>query len=116
MVNAEPLTVDERAELDALRAAKNTPVSEHADVAARDAESNNRGNVTVIDGDTSKDTVNQPVKPEDEPLPDTHWLHLGDGRVINSKGVMSHYEGIPVIHAVEIPAELNGPATPAHRF
>jgi hypothetical protein len=51
--------------------------------------------------------------PEQTPLPDTHWLHLGNGDVVTSKGVASHVDGIPVIHAVEIPVV---DTTPAHRF
>jgi hypothetical protein len=58
-----------------------------------------------------------PPSVEDTPLPDTHWLHLADGQVILSKGVMSAYEGIPVIGAYAIPAELaDEPSVPEHKF
>src|ERR1017187_9163974 len=79
-----PLTDDERKELETLR-------SEHEEVAARDRESFNRGDIRYTkDGDYTKDgayedtsarTANQPtrVKEDDEPLPDTHWLVLADG-------------------------------------
>ncbi len=53
-------------------------------------------------------------KAEEAPLPDTHWLHLGDGTVIRSKGVATHVGDIPVLHAVEIPPTEE--IAPAHRF
>lgn len=88
MATTEPLTEDERKELDALRAEKDSPKAE--------------------------------IKAEEAPLPDTHWLNLADGRTVVTKGVMSHYEGVPVLHATEIPGELleggNPNAEPAHRF
>lgn len=40
----------------------------------------------------------------DEPDP-THWLHLADGRVIESAGQMTHYKGIPVIGSYPIVEE-----------
>jgi hypothetical protein len=116
-----PLTDDERKELETLR-------SEHEEVAARDRESFNRGDIRYTkDGDYTKDgayedtsarTANQPtrVKEDDEPLPDTHWLVLADGRSIKSKGVMSVYDGVPVVSTHAIPEELYKDATPAHRF
>jgi hypothetical protein len=116
-----PLTDDERKELETLR-------SEHEEVAARDRESFNRGDTRYTkDGDYTKDgayedtsarTANQPtrVKEDDEPLPDTHWLVLADGRSIKSKGVMSVYDGVPVVSTHAIPEELYKDATPAHRF
>lgn len=59
-------------------------------------------------------------RPEEKPLPETHWLNLADGRTVTAKGVMSHYEGVPVVRATEIPAELleggNPNAEQAHRF
>jgi hypothetical protein len=51
--------------------------------------------------------------PEETPLPDTHWLHLGNGDVITSKGVATHVGDIPVLHAVEIPVNN---VTEPHRF
>jgi hypothetical protein len=111
-----PLTEDERAELEHLRVQRN----EHDEVAERDKESFNRGNSRVTvengNGDRSDETANQSTPVEDEPLPDTHWLHLADGDVIKSKGVMTHYKGIPVIGAYAIPEEIYKDATPAHRF
>ena len=106
-----PLTDDERVELETLR-------SEHAEVAKRDLESFNRGDTRYLDnGDMSAETVNQPTPvKEDEPLPDTHWLILADGRSIKSKGVMSVYDGVPVVSTHAIPEELYKDATPAHRF
>jgi hypothetical protein len=63
------------------------------------------------------ETEKNPPSVEDTPLPDTHWLHLADGTVILSKGVMSAYEGIPVIGAYAIPAELaDEPSVPEHKF
>ena len=65
---------------------------------------------------SERDNVNNaPATPDQEPLPDTHWLHLGDGQVIRSKGVTTHVDGIPVIHAVEIPSDLTN-VPEAHRF
>ena len=119
-----PLTDDERAELVKLRSEH----AEHEEVATRDRESFNRGDTRYTkdggytkDGayeDTSARTANQPtrVKEEDEPLPDTHWLVLADGRSIKSKGVMSIYDGVPVVSSHAIPEELYKDATPAHRF
>jgi hypothetical protein len=116
-----PLTDDERKELETLR-------SEHEEVAARDRESFNRGDIRytkdgdytkdgAYEGDMSAETVNQPTPvKEDEPLPDTHWLILADGRSIKSKGVMSVYDGVPVVSTHAIPEELYKDATPAHRF
>jgi hypothetical protein len=59
-------------------------------------------------------------KPEDEPLPDTHWLNLADGTTVVSKGTGTHFNGIPVLHATPIPEELQEGgkvnSEPAHRF
>lgn len=88
MTDTEPLTEDERKELEALRAEKDKPQAE--------------------------------VKVDETPLPDSHWLNLADGSTVTSKGVMSHVNGIPVLHATEIPAALlpggDPNAEPAHRF
>lgn len=32
----------------------------------------------------------------------THFLHLVDGSVVPSAGVMTHYKGIPVVNAVSM--------------
>lgn len=89
MADSKPLTDNERAELDELRANKDKSIV----------------------GDVPKN---------DAPLPDTHWLNLADGTTVITKGVASHVNGIPVLHATEIPAELqdggNVNAEPAHRF
>lgn len=61
-------------------------------------------------------------KPADVPaedtvtLPPTHWLHLADGNVIETNGVKSHHEGIPVIGAYEKPQELVSPPAERHVF
>lgn len=87
-----PLTEDERKELETLRSEK----SDSADQAAAAKAA------------------------EDAPLPDTHWLTLADGQTVVAKGTATHYDGIPVLHCTEIPADLleggNPNAEPAHRF
>lgn len=59
-------------------------------------------------------------KPEETPLPDTHWLNLADGTTITCKGTASHVNGVPVLHSTEIPANLldggDPNAEPVHRF
>jgi hypothetical protein len=87
----EPLTDDERKELEELRASKKNAPDKAAD------------------------------EKEEVPLPDTHWLNLADGTTITSKGGgISHVNGVPVLHSTEIPAELleggNPNAEPVHRF
>lgn len=49
-------------------------------------------------------------------LPPTHWLWRADGKVIESNGVMTHHEGIPVVACYEKPAELVSDPTPAHIY
>lgn len=41
---------------------------------------------------------------EAEPEP-THWLHLADGRIIESSGQMTHYKGIQVVGSYPITKE-----------
>jgi hypothetical protein len=72
----------------------------------------------MAETDFSKAVPNEPVKTEsaasEGTLPDTHWLHLADGRVVTTKGVMSHYDGLQVIGAYPMP-ETSEP-TSAHKF
>lgn len=49
-------------------------------------------------------------------LPPTHWLWLANGEVLESNGVMSHHNGIPVVAAYQKPAELVNPPAPAHVY
>jgi hypothetical protein len=88
----KPLSDDERKELDELRASQKK----------------------------NDEKVAAEKEAENAPLPDTHWLNLADGRTVVTKGVASHYEGVPVLHATEIPAELqdggNTETEPVHRF
>jgi hypothetical protein len=87
---AKELTEDERAELDELRA--------------------------------NRDKDNAATKAEEEKQskqPNTHWLHLANGDVVESKGVASHIDGIQVIGSYEIPAEKRSDYKPEdheHQF
>lgn len=88
----KPLSEDERAELEQLR-----------------AERENRQNEPQA----------APANVPEKELPDTHWIHLANGDVFTAKGIASHVDGIPVIGTYEIPPHLqegNTPAEPAHRF
>jgi len=100
------------------------------DILIRDRESSNRmAETKPLTDDERKEleelraSKNAPDKTEvkeEVPLPETHWLNLADGRTVTAKGVMSHYEGVPVLHSTEIPADLleggNPNAEQAHRF
>lgn len=114
----DELTPEEREELEALRAEKKLQIDEHGDVAARDRESNSRDRSSQMFRDRSSQMANQPTpddNSEEDELPDTHWLTLADGRTIESKGTMTHYEGIPVLYSTPIPIDPET-LTPAHRF
>lgn len=76
-----PLSDSEYDELQRLRAAQNAPKQTLAEQkAAEDAE--------------------EAKKP-------THWLLLGNGRTIESRGTMTHYKGMPVVASTLIPADLS---------
>lgn len=60
-------------------------------------------------------TIETPANPEVS-LPPTHWLWLANGNVIESNGVMSHYQGIPVVASYEKPAELVNEPAPTHVY
>jgi len=70
----------------------------------------------------NRDAVNADQKAAEEKqskLPNTHWLHLANGDVAESKGVASHIDGITVIGAYEIPAEKRSDYKPEdneHQF
>jgi hypothetical protein len=125
-----PLNDDERAELETLRAQKEDtflPQKDHKEdyfpplpFAGQYPDDPSQPSV-MTDSDREelaafRANKENPVKPDDEPLPDTHWLALADGRTIKTKGVMSHYEGIPVIRSTEMPPELNAKPADQHRF
>lgn len=97
---SEELTEDEREELNELRAAKMDRDKEESFANIRVDQSGEHSEVSARD--------------EDE-LPMTHWLTLADGRTVESKGTMTHYDGVPVLYSTPIP---NDPADaqPAHRF
>lgn len=90
MARDDTLTADEREELDELR--KNRDKENASAKAAEEKQSK---------------------------LPNTHWIHLADGSTIESKGVASHVDGIPVIATYEIPAEKRSDYKPEdheHQF
>jgi hypothetical protein len=106
------VTPDERAELEALRAQRD------ADVAARNAESDSRGSAVTLSPEDAAELAEmraerqaarkaaQEAAEEEErnrPKP-THYLHLANGEIIESAGVMTHYgpNSIPVINVAEI--------------
>jgi hypothetical protein len=63
--------------------------------------------------DKLRDEKNNPPEQKKAELPNTHWLHLANGEVVESKGVSGSINGIPVIAHYEIPQE---DTTVAHQF
>lgn len=53
---------------------------------------------------------------ETSELPNTHWLWLANGEVVEAKGVSGSVEGIPVVAHYAIPDEIVNPVTETHRF
>jgi cytochrome c-type biogenesis protein CcmE len=89
---ADELTEDERRELEELRAARN-----------------------------ERDNEEKAAEEKQSSLPNTHWLNLANGETVEAKGVMSHVDDIPVLHATEIPAKhrsdyQENQAESAHQF
>jgi hypothetical protein len=67
--------------------------------------------------DRLRDEKNNPPEKEVKELPNTHWLHLANGDVVESKGVSGSIDvdgkNVPVIAHYEIPQE---DTTVAHQF
>jgi hypothetical protein len=82
---AEELTADERAELDELRAQKQA------------------------EKDVPKQTLKEQREAEEaeEAKKPTHWLTLGNGETVESRGTMTHFHGMPVIASTVIPEDLS---------
>jgi hypothetical protein len=111
-VDETPLTPDERNELAQLRQYR-----ADQDVAERDRLSFDRDKAADVrtNLDAEKPMPTAEANAEDEPLPDTHWLILADGRKISSKGTMTHYGAVPVLYSTPIPVDPES-LVPAHRF
>jgi hypothetical protein len=125
-----PLNDSEREELARLRKEKTAPKdltdaeTDHLDLTGKDADSAK----PLSDADrkdlaafrAEKANRDNAGNEDEKPLPDTHWLHLGDGTVVKAKGTATHVGDLPVLHAVEIPGALieggDPNAEPAHRF
>lgn len=129
-----PLDDSEREELARLRADKTAPKdltdveTDHLDLTGKDADSAkplsdaDRKDLAAFRADKANRDANRvnAGNEDEKPLPDTHWLHLGDGSVVKAKGTATHVGDLPVLHAVEIPGALldggDPNAEPAHRF
>ena len=61
-------------------------------------------------------TAENPVDDDKPTLPPTHWLWLANGEVIESNGVKSIHEGIPVVAHYAKPDEMISTPAPAHVF
>lgn len=72
----DELTADERAELDSLRAEKATPKQTLKEQAAEEEAA-------------------EAAKP-------THWLHLANGDVVESRGTSTLHYGVPVLNSSAI--------------
>jgi hypothetical protein len=59
--------------------------------------------------DAPKQTLKeqQAAEEAEEAKKPTHWLLLGNGRTIESRGTMTHYRGMPVVASTLIPTDLS---------
>lgn len=63
-----------------------------------------------------KNVTAEKTDDEKPTLPPTHWLWLANGEVIESNGVKSMHDGIPVVTHYAKPDELITNPAPAHVF
>lgn len=82
---------------------------------ADDLTPDERAELESLRAAKNHEVIETPVNP-DVSLPPTHWLWLANGTVLESNGVKSHHEGIPVVAAYEKPSELVNPPAPAHVY